>query len=329
MASTAASVPLLQVVVESQLGELLVRVHPRNHEHGMTLVDRPFDVRVLLAQVEDVVLIDPGRDDQEGALEHLFGGRAELQQLHQLVLEHHLAGRRGDVLAHLEGGGVGHADAQLAFAVLHVAQQVVEPLDQVLTVTLERFAENLRIGQREIRWRERVDKLAREEVHLLLRAVGQALDLAHRVMDMARRDEVGLLDEVKKKMLLPLLVPEAVVALGRRRHGLHVQAHEAQHGVLPEGKIVPDQIHLRLRERVRVGQQLGHHFHESLGDAQLVARYRRTAGDLALDVVGNELRSPLRHFGIGLGHFLRIGQRSCCRVFGCRGHWFPLLINAA
>ena len=40
-----------------------------------------------------------------------------------------LPGVIGDVLAHLEGRGVGHADAQLAFAV-HILQQVVQPLDR-------------------------------------------------------------------------------------------------------------------------------------------------------------------------------------------------------
>ena len=61
-----------------------------------------------------------------GRLYTVFGARLVLDQLHQVVLEDHLAGRGGDVLADLEGLGVGHLDAQLAVAALDVLEQIVQ-----------------------------------------------------------------------------------------------------------------------------------------------------------------------------------------------------------
>jgi hypothetical protein len=91
-----------------------------------------------------------------------------LQQLHHVGLEDDLARRGGDVLAQLEGGGVGHLDAQVAVTFFDVAQQVVEALDQVLAVALDRLAEDFRVGQREVGRRQRVDVLTGVEVDLLL-----------------------------------------------------------------------------------------------------------------------------------------------------------------
>jgi len=68
----------------------------------VSLAHRPADEGILLAQIEDVVLVDPGRDDDQRPLQHLGGHRLVLDELHQVVLEHHAAGRGGDVLAELE-----------------------------------------------------------------------------------------------------------------------------------------------------------------------------------------------------------------------------------
>ena len=69
------------------------------------------DERLLRAQVEDVELVDPGRHDQQRRRVHALGARRILDQLDEVVLEHDLAGRGGDVAADLEGLHVGLADA--------------------------------------------------------------------------------------------------------------------------------------------------------------------------------------------------------------------------
>jgi hypothetical protein len=296
------------VVVEALQRQLGVRIDPGNDEHRMALVGAPLDPGIALAQVEDVVLVDPGRDDQQRALVLFLGGRAELQQLDHLVLEDHLARRRGDVLAHFEGRGIGHLDAQLAAAFLDVAQQVVEALEQVLAVALDRFAQHFRVGQGEIRWRQRVDELAGEEVHLLARVLVEILDVGYRVVDVARGDQIGLLDEVEQEVFFPFGVGEALVALLRLGHGRALHAHHAQRGVLPQRKVVPHQVHLRLRQLVGIGQHLGHHVHEGLGDAEVVGGRRDALLHLSLHVLRDQVRGALGDLGIGLGDFLRIGQ---------------------
>ena len=49
--------------------------------------------RILRRQVEDVVLHDPGRHDQDRLRMHLVGGRIVLDQLDQFIAKHDLAAR--------------------------------------------------------------------------------------------------------------------------------------------------------------------------------------------------------------------------------------------
>ena len=67
--------------------------------------------RVLGLQVEDVELVDARRHDQQRARRDLLGQRRVLDQLEQLVLEHHRALRQRHVAADLESGLVGDRDA--------------------------------------------------------------------------------------------------------------------------------------------------------------------------------------------------------------------------
>jgi hypothetical protein len=59
--------------------------------------------------------------------------------------------------------------------------------------------QNLRIGEREIRRRQRVDVLPREEVDLPPDVLGQALDRRHRLVQMARGDQIRLLEVVEQE----------------------------------------------------------------------------------------------------------------------------------
>src|SRR5207244_2525610 len=104
------------------------RVHPGDHEHGMSLVHRPLDEGILLAQVEDVVLVDPWRNDDQRRARYLYRRGRVLDQLHEVVLENHLAWSRRNVAAELESRFVSHADA----APLDVSEQIVEAFYEVL-----------------------------------------------------------------------------------------------------------------------------------------------------------------------------------------------------
>ena len=88
----------------------------------MALIGRPFDEGIALAQIEDVILVNPRRQNQQGAFELFGGSRHELNQLEHRVFKHHLARRAGDVFTELESTGVGHPHAQLACGFVNVLE---------------------------------------------------------------------------------------------------------------------------------------------------------------------------------------------------------------
>ena len=114
-----------------------------------------------------------------------------------------MPGRDRDVLADDEGFEVGHLHLQLAVAALEVVEQVFEALDQVLAAAFDRRAQHLGVGQHEVRRRHRVDELPRVEVDLLLRLRVDVVDVGDGALHPLRGEQVGLLDEVEERVLLP------------------------------------------------------------------------------------------------------------------------------
>ena len=281
------------VVVEALLREARVGVDPRQHEHAVALLHGPADEGVLLPQVEDVVLVDPRRDDDQRALVDFRGHRLILDQLHQVVLEHHLARRGRHVLAELERVLVGHRDAQLPAALLDVGEKIVQAAHQVLPAAGERFAQHLRVGQQEVRGGERIDVLPGKESDLSFRLGGQPPDLRDRPLDMARGDQVGLLDVVEEEIGRPVLVLEAQVALRRLGDRFRVDAERLHPARLPEPCVVHPHVHRECREHARVGRHAGVQVHERLGDAHLVAHRRGHALRLLLREFAEQLRGAL------------------------------------
>ena len=258
------------VVLEGLVGMGLAGIDPGDDEHRQPLFHGPFDEAVLRPQIEDVILVDPGRDDQKRSGVDLLRRRRVLDQLHQVVLVDHRARRGGDVLADREGLGVGHLDRQLALAALQILQQVVQALHQVLAAGLDGGAQHLRIGHDEVGRRHRVDELAGIEIHLLGGLVVQPVDLAHRRLHPARRQQVGLLDVVEQGVLVPGGVGEAAVAALWADDRLGLLAHHPLGGALPQGHIVLPQGHLGLHDHGRVGHHLGRHLQEGIAHIQRV-----------------------------------------------------------
>jgi hypothetical protein len=120
----------------------------------------------------------------------LLGRGRVLDQLDQVVPVDHLARRHGDVVADLEGVGVGHPDLQPAVAPLQVVEQVLQPLDQVVAPRFHGRAQHLGVGHDEVGRRHGVDELAGVEVDLLGGLVVQALDLLHGGLDPAGAQQI-------------------------------------------------------------------------------------------------------------------------------------------
>ena len=100
------------VVFEGLGGEPLVRVHPGDDENGKALIHQPFDEGLRRCEIEDVVFVDPRRDDQQRDFVNRLRRRRILDQLHDAVLINDLARRNRQVLADLESRHIGLADAQ-------------------------------------------------------------------------------------------------------------------------------------------------------------------------------------------------------------------------
>ena len=109
----------------------------------MPLLHRPADEGILLAQVEDVVLVDPRRNDEQRA-PYTCSVIGVYWMSCMRSSGDHLAGRGGDVAAELERALVGHRDAQLPAALLDVGEQVVQTAHQVLSAARHRLAQHLR-----------------------------------------------------------------------------------------------------------------------------------------------------------------------------------------
>ncbi len=135
------------------------------------------------------------------------------------------------------------------------------------------------------------------------------------VVQPARGDEVALLDVVEQEVLLPVLVPESLVAFRRRGDRLGGSAQQLHRRRLPQVHVVPPQIHLRLGEPVGVRQHLRGELHERLADPELVGDERVAGSGLAGGEVADDLGALLR------GGAQRFGERD--RIVGrLRGGFF-------
>ena len=196
---------------------LRVGIDPGDAEDGDPLIDAPFDEGFFRREIEHVVFVDPRRHDQQRALEHRRGRRRILNELHELVLEDHLAGRGREIAADGEHRGIGLADFQVAAAGLDVLGEHVHAADEVVGVGRERFAQQLRVGQHEVRWRQRVGDLPHIELGLLPGVRVEIGGVADQLVGPARGEEIGLLEEVEELVRGPLRIGEALVV--GRGHG--------------------------------------------------------------------------------------------------------------
>jgi hypothetical protein len=80
------------VVLDAEAAVFASRIFPGDHEHGVALLDKIADERVLRRQVEDIVLHNPGRHDQDGLGAHLRRCRSVLTEFDQAIAKDDLPG---------------------------------------------------------------------------------------------------------------------------------------------------------------------------------------------------------------------------------------------
>ena len=202
----------VHVILDREVGHRLVRVLPGDDEDGEALLDQVPHHAVLRLHVEDVVLVDPVRDDQQRGLVHGLGRRRVLDQLDQPVAVDHLARRQGEVAARREGRQVD--DAETAF--LQVVQQVARPVGEAGPAGLHGPAQGGGIGHQQQRRAHGVDELAQVEVQALPLRLVHALDLAL-LQQPVRGQQVQLLEGAVDRVVVPFRRREPLVGRGRRR----------------------------------------------------------------------------------------------------------------
>ncbi len=201
------------------------------------MIDAPLDQRLFWVEIENVELVDPRRHDQQRRAQHALGGRRILDQLHQLVLEDYLARRRRHIDADHQVGRIGLADAQRAAAGLDILRQHLHAANQIVAVRFQRLAQDFRIGQHEVRRRDRVGDLLHVELGLLARVRVDALGVLHQRLGPLRGEQIKLQDEIEELVRSPLRVLEALVARRRLDCRLGVFSRHAAQRRTPEIEI--------------------------------------------------------------------------------------------
>ena len=229
-----------------------------------------------------------------------------MDQLHQVILEHHLAGGDGDVLAHLELAVIGHPDAQLALAPLQVGEQVGQALEQIGAAGLGGAAQHLGVGHDEIRRAHRIDELAGIEIHFLGRLGVQPLSALHHGGEIPAAQQITLPNEIKHLIFAPGIILEAAVAARLLDHRGRIAAHHPPRGVGPQGQVILPEADLRLHQLRRIGHHLRRHLHEGMADIQRVGLGRILG--LAAQEVTHDALASLRHIGHGTRHQRRVRQ---------------------
>ena len=244
--------PHLHVIGPGEIALLRPGIAPGDQEHGVPLLHQPAHHRIVLTQIENVVLVDPRRHDQQRRTEGLFRRRAILDQLDQLILEHHIPRRDGDVVAETEGFGVGHRDIDAFGGVGKVFPQTLQAVEQILAAGFAGHPLHFRVGGGEVGGREGTDVLARVELEIALLALRQSLDARQHLIHGAREQQILLHEEVIIRFALPGLIAEATIRACGADHGLDtLTAHLAQRA-LHQGHLVLEEAGLRGNQQLGV-----------------------------------------------------------------------------
>ncbi len=206
---------------------------------------------------------------------HLLGGGGELEHLDDLVLEDHLAGGGGDILADLELVEVGLADRQLTIAARQVRGEILHAPHQAFAIGGGHLLQGGRVGHQEIGRRKGVGEHLGEELDPALGHGIDAVDAGHQAVEPVRGQQIGLFHHVEDGIFRPARIEEPLVALAGlddRRGGF---AGRAPGGVAPQVGITGEEIGLGPHQHVRLSGQAAHDFGQGCGDVEGVGRQGR------------------------------------------------------
>ena len=205
------------VGVEVEMALRLLGVAPGNDEDLLAGGDEVLDHAAAGRQVEDVVLVDRRRDEQQRHLAHLGRRRLVLDQLEDLGAQHHRAGGGGEVAADLEALGV-DALRQLRRP-RNVGGEAPRPAREVRPALVDCRAQHRRVRPGEVGRRQRIEDVVSREPRVPL-GLPVELRVGDHAVDGVADRQVALHDPPQQPVLLPGLVGEAPVAAGGRPFGV-------------------------------------------------------------------------------------------------------------
>ncbi|MNZ86523.1 hypothetical protein D3C78_1053440 [compost metagenome] len=186
----------------------------------MALLQGMAHERAFRLQVEDVVLVDRRRHDQQRALVLGVAQRGVLDQLDQRVLVDHAAGSGGQVDPHLEGGAV--AVAQFPF--VQVAEQMQHAAEQTGAAALDQMLEGFGVAVQVVARRPGGDQLLHQEGQPLTHLARFDRQLVEQAHEKARVEQIEGCQRAEQR-LAPGAAGEACVGEGEGLlgHQLHAQ----------------------------------------------------------------------------------------------------------
>ena len=195
---------------------------------------------------------------------------------------------------------------------LDVLGQHAHAAHEVLGVRGERLAHHLRIGQHEVRRRDRVADLFHVELGLVARVLVEVRVL-HQPLAPLRGEQIGLLHEIVELVRRPFGIGEALVARRRRGHRPDRFAGEAFRRRDPEFEIGLAEAGLDLDRALRIGEPVFGDVAERLDHVgDLVGRLDLDLADLArLEIGGERLAAFLDHAGDVARELLDVDRGRC------------------
>ncbi len=155
---------------------------------------------------------------------------------------------------------------------------------KIVGVRRKRLAQQFRIGEHEIRWRNSVGNLFDVEGGLGLGVLVDAFRLRHQPFAPLRGQKIGLLEEIEKLVLRPLRIGKTLVLRFGRSGGRHRLASHTLDRRRPQVEIGAAQVCLQ--------------FDRPLGVGQPIFRYMADGLDHVVNVVG--------HFAFDFAFFARL-----------------------
>ena len=233
------------IVLEALLGVLFGRIDPRDYEDAVPAFQHVAHQAVLRPHVEDVVLVDPGRHEEKRALALGLGQRLVLDELHQVVLVDDLARGRRQVATDNERLLVVGGYVETAFTMLQIVQEVLEPVQDALSLGFDESVAGGRVQGQEVARRQRAQELPGVELHaqMVLRPLGQGVE---KLVDRPFDGEMRIAQAAAYRVLLPGLVAKALVGHGGALAGPGIDPGFRR--VEPDGLLERGQFHGMLRE---------------------------------------------------------------------------------